>query len=57
MPNLTNLSIDVLVLVLRFAVVLLLYFFLWQVLRYVIADLRTGGQPAASAAGRSPYGQ
>ena len=48
MPNLTNLSVDILVLILRFAVVLLLYFFLWQVLRFVMRDLRAGGQPAGN---------
>ncbi len=52
----TNFSIDILVLLLRVAVVLLLYFFLWQVLRFVMRDLRTGGQ-TASAASASPYGQ
>jgi hypothetical protein len=56
MFDLTNFSIDILVLILRVAVVLLLYFFLWQVLRFVMRDLRSGGQTAASAAG-SPYGQ
>jgi pSer/pThr/pTyr-binding forkhead associated (FHA) protein len=57
MPNLTNLSVDILVLILRFAVVLLLYFFLWQVLRYVMRDLRAGSQPANAGASNSPYGQ
>jgi hypothetical protein len=56
MFDLTNFSIDILVLILRVAVVLLLYFFLWQVLRFVVRDLRTGGQAAASSA-NSPYGQ
>ena len=54
MPNLTNLSVDILVLILRFAVVLLLYFFLWQVLRFVMRDLRAGGQPSNNGAGGSP---
>jgi hypothetical protein len=57
MPNLTNLSVDILVLILRFAVVLLLYFFLWQVLRFVMRDLRAGGGAGADSASRSPYGQ
>jgi hypothetical protein len=56
MFDLTNFSIDILVLILRVAVVLLLYFFLWQVLRFVMRDLRLGGQSAANAAS-SPYGQ
>jgi hypothetical protein len=57
MPNLTSLSVDILVLILRFAVVLLLYFFLWQVLRFLMRDLRAGGQSGADGATRSPYGQ
>ena len=57
MPNFTNLSVDILVLILRFAVVLLLYFFLWQVLRFVMRDLRASGQAASGGASRSPYGQ
>ena len=56
MFDLTNLSIDIVILILRVAVVLLLYFFLWQVLRFVMRDLRTGGQ-AISNATSSPYGQ
>jgi hypothetical protein len=55
MFDLTNFSIDILVLILRVAVVLLLYFFLWQVLRFVMRDLRTGGQ--AGSGTNSPYGQ
>lgn len=55
MFDLTNFSVDILVLILRVAVVLLLYFFLWQVLRFVMRDLRTGGQSTAAAS--SPYGQ
>ena len=55
MFDLTNFSIDILVLILRVAVVLLLYFFLWQVLRFVMRDLRTGGQAANGTS--SPYGQ
>ena len=45
MFDFTNSSIDILILVLRIAVVLLLYFFLWQVLRFVLRDLHTGGLP------------
>jgi hypothetical protein len=57
MFDFTNSSIDILILVLRIAVVLLLYFFLWQVLRFVLRDLRVGGQPSGDGAARSPYGQ
>src|SRR5215211_6261654 len=57
MFDFTNASIDILILVLRIAVVLLLYFFLWQVLRFVLRDLRVGGQPSGDGASRSPYGQ
>jgi len=57
MLDLTNTSIDILILVLRIAVVLLLYFFLWQVLRFLMRDLRAGGPPRADSASRSPYGQ
>ncbi|HNP69561.1 MAG TPA: FHA domain-containing protein [Kouleothrix sp.] len=56
MFDFTNFSIDILVLLLRVAVVLLLYFFLWQVLRFVMRDLRSGGAPGGAAAA-SPYGQ
>ena len=56
MPDIINPSINIIILLLRVAVVLLLYFFLWQVLRFVIRDLRASG---ASAGGtlNSPYGQ
>ena len=57
MFDLTNSSIDILIFVLRVAVVLLLYFFLWQVLRFVMRDLRAGGQPSGDGMSRSPYGQ
>lgn len=56
MFDFTNFSIDILVLLLRVAVVLLLYFFLWQVLRFVIRDLRSGSSSAGGLA-VSPYGQ
>src|SRR6185503_18334090 len=49
--------IDIFILILRIAVVLLLYFFLWQVLRFVLRDLHTGGLPSSDGASRSPYGQ
>jgi pSer/pThr/pTyr-binding forkhead associated (FHA) protein len=54
MLDLANRSLDLLILLLRLAVVGLLYFFLWQVLRVVARDLRAGPQEAGSA---SPYGQ
>jgi hypothetical protein len=57
MPNITTFSVDILVLLLRVAVVLLLYFFLWQVLRSVIRDLRSSGPATGSGAASSPYGQ
>ena len=56
MPDLLNPSINIIILLLRVAVVLLLYFFLWQVLRFVMRDLRSGSG-AGSGATSSPYGQ
>ena len=56
MFDFTNSSIDILILVLRIAVVLLLYFFLWQVLRFVLRDLRVGGQPSSDGAARVATG-
>jgi hypothetical protein len=55
MVDVANVSLNVIILLLRIAVVFLLYFFLWQVLRIVIRDLRTG--PAAAPETSSPYGQ
>ena len=57
MFDIANTSIDIVVLLLRVAVVLLLYFFLWQVLRFVVRDLQVAGQPGAMAVQSSPYGQ
>lgn len=54
MLDLANRSLDLLILLLRLAVVGLLYFFLWQVLRVVARDLRAGPQDTSSA---SPFGQ
>ncbi len=54
MFDLANLSIGVILLMLRVAVVFLLYFFLWQVLRVVARDVRSGAPAPAPA---SPYGQ
>jgi hypothetical protein len=56
MFDLANTSLEVIILVLRFAVVGLLYLFLWQVVRAVIAELRTIGQPGANQPA-SRYGQ
>src|SRR5215470_7940444 len=56
MPDILNPSINVIILLLRVAVVLLLYFFLWQVLRFVMRDLRFGGAAVGGTAS-SPYGQ
>jgi hypothetical protein len=56
MPDLISPSVNIIILLLRVAVVLLLYFFLWQVLRYVMRDLQTGGSHT-SGASSSPYGQ
>jgi pSer/pThr/pTyr-binding forkhead associated (FHA) protein len=55
MFDIANLSVGLVILLLRFAVVLLLYFFLWQVLRVVVRDLRSSGAP--SPAQVNPYGQ
>ena len=56
MPDILNPSINIIILLLRVAVVLLLYFFLWQVLRFVMRDLRFGGAATGGVAS-SPYGQ
>jgi FHA domain-containing protein len=55
MPDILNPSINIIILLLRVAVVLLLYFFLWQVLRFVMRDLRRGAAPGGATS--SPYGQ
>lgn len=55
MFDIADLSIGVIILLLRVAVVFLLYFFLWQVVRIVARDVRTGGSAPATTA--SPYGQ
>lgn len=54
MIDLANVSLGVVILVLRVAVVFLLYFFLWQVLRVVTRDLREGRVAAPEQS--SPYG-
>lgn len=53
MFDLANLSLDIIILLLRVAVVFLLYFFLWQVLRSIVQSV--GASAAGSSA--SPYGQ
>lgn len=57
MTDITNTSLGVIVLLLRGAVVLLLYFFLWQVLRSLTRDLRNTGQSTPNGSAASPYGQ
>lgn len=57
MPDILNPSINIIILLLRVAIVLLLYFFLLQVLRFVMRDLRASGGVPASGAASSPYGQ
>src|SRR5258706_13380908 len=57
MPDILNPSINIIILLLRVALVLLLYFFLWQVLRFVMRDLRSGGGGQGGGAISSPYGQ
>jgi hypothetical protein len=56
MFDIANTSLDIVILILRAAVVLLLYFFLWQVLRSVISEIRSVGQGGANQAS-NPYGQ
>jgi hypothetical protein len=55
MFDIANLSIGVITLLLRIAVVFLLYLFLWQVMRAVSSDLRSG--TAAVPVSNNPYGQ
>lgn len=55
MLDIANSSLDVIILILRIAVVALLYFFLWQVLRVLSFDVRRMGSGAGAQA--SPYGQ
>lgn len=56
MTDITNTSIGIIILLLRLGLVLLLYLFLWQVLHFVIRDLRQAGRTPASAA-RSQFGE
>ncbi|RRR65492.1 MAG: FHA domain-containing protein [Candidatus Viridilinea halotolerans] len=55
MFDIANLSIGVIMLLLRVAVIFLLYFFLWQVLRVVARDLRSAAAPQSHTP--APYGQ
>jgi hypothetical protein len=56
MFDLANTSLEVLILVLRFAVVGLLYLFLWQVLRAVVNEVRAIGQHGTGQSSNR-YGQ
>ena len=56
MFDLTNASLQVVILILRIAVVGLLYLFLWQVLRSVVGELRALGQSGGGQQA-SRYGQ
>ncbi len=55
MIDFSAISVNVLVLILRLVVVVLLYTFLWQVLRTITSDLRRGVTPIVEES--SPYGQ
>lgn len=55
MFDIANLSIGVILLLLRVAVVFLLYFFLWQVVRVVSRELQAGGAPTPTSTAQ--YGQ
>lgn len=55
MLDVANVSLNVIILLLRIAVVFLLYFFLWQVLRVVTRDLR--GSLVEATQQSHPYGQ
>jgi hypothetical protein len=56
MPDITNTSLNIIIFLLRVAVVLLLYFFLWQVLRFVMRDLQSAATNGTGGL-KSPYGQ
>lgn len=55
MSDVANISLGSLILILRVAVVCLLYLFLWQVLRVVLRDLRSGAKATTSTG--SAYGK
>jgi len=52
--DIASISIGVILLLLRVAVVFLLYFFLWQVVQVIRRDL---SRPSTTPAALSPYGQ
>jgi hypothetical protein len=56
MFDFANTSLEVIILILRFAVVGFLYLFLWQVLRAVISEVRAVGQTGSNQTA-SRYGQ
>lgn len=49
MFDIANLSIGVIILLLRVALVFLLYFFFWQVVRVITRDLAVGNGPAPTS--------
>ncbi|NJP05156.1 MAG: FHA domain-containing protein [Chloroflexaceae bacterium] len=55
MFDIADVSVNVIILVLRIAVVCLLYFFLWQVVRVILRELRASQSPLQASG--SPYGQ
>ena len=55
MPNLQTLPFDIFILALRIAFIVLLYFFLFQVMRVLVRDLRQAAPP--ETAPRSRYGK
>jgi pSer/pThr/pTyr-binding forkhead associated (FHA) protein len=56
MIDIANISLEIIILILRVAVVGLLYLFLWQVFRAVVNELRAIGQQGG-ASQSSKYGQ
>ncbi|MFN3374733.1 MAG: FHA domain-containing protein, partial [Chloroflexus sp.] len=52
--DIASISIGIILLLLRVAVVFLLYFFLWQVVQVIQRDL---ARPAIAPTAASPYGQ
>jgi hypothetical protein len=56
MFDFANTSLEIIILILRFAVVGFLYLFLWQVLRAVISEVRVVGQTGSNQTA-SRYGQ
>jgi hypothetical protein len=56
MPNVQTLPFDIFILGLRIAFIVLLYLFIFQVMRVIVRDLRQIG-PAEAAQPRSKYGR